>query len=180
MTVEVKSGGLWRTITSPEVKSGGVWRPILTIEVKSGGVWREVFSVAADVVTLSGDVNAAFNFGANAVAYHFANSDGTFDEKDNTSPVIQINASTDWIIPNASAPGSYRIRHTSAVGDTAWFVPAGAINVYIALTVIRGYRVTDTSPTLGGKSVTYTLEIDDGAVSQDTGSYTLTADREDF
>ena len=133
------------------------------------------------VVTLSGDSNSAFNFGADANAYHFANPDGTFDERDNNNAAIQINVSTDWVIPNGAAPGSFRIRHTSAVGDTGsdWF-PAGAINTYISLTVIRAYRVRDQSTFFGGNSVTYTLEIDDGSVSQDTGSYTLTADREDF
>ena len=138
-------------------------------------------SVEEAVVTLSGDTNSAFNFGANAVAFHFVVNDGTFDEKDNTSANVQIHSATDWIIPNGSAPGSYRVRHTSESGDTGspW-VPAGTINVYLPLTVTRGYKVTDTTPTFGGKSVTYTLQIDDGVTSQDTGSYTLTADREDF
>ena len=131
-------------------------------------------------VTLTGDTNSAFAFGSNATAYHFFNNDGTTDEKDNSSANVQINASTDWIIPNSAAPGTYRIRHTSATGDTGAFTPAGAINTYIALTTSRNYFVVDASPTAGGNSVTYTIEIDDGSVSQDTGSYTLTADREDF
>jgi hypothetical protein len=133
-------------------------------------------------VTLTGDGNTAFAFGEDSNAYHIANSDGTFDEKDNNSSNTQIHSSTDWIIPNASAPGSYRIRHTTNTGDTgaSWWFPAGLINTYLALTSNRTYRVRDNTVSAGGKSVTYTLEIDDGSVSQDTGSYTLTADREDF
>ena len=134
---------------------------------------------AADVVTLSGGTNTAFSFGSNALAYHLANSDGTFDQKDNFAASQQINATTDWVIPNSSAPGTYRIRHTSLSGDTASFTPAGAINVYLGLTSTRSWLVTDTSPGFANKSCTYTLEIDDGTTSQDTGSYTLTADRED-
>jgi hypothetical protein len=135
---------------------------------------------AGGVVTLTNDTNSAFNFGSDAHAEHFFNADGTVDERDNFGVNTQINSGTDWVIPNSAAPGSYRIRHTSAVGDTGAFTPAGVLNTYIALTSNRIYRVTDTTTVFGGQSVTYGIEIDDGSVSQDTGSFTLTADREDF
>lgn len=134
------------------------------------------------VVTITNDTNEAFNFSADAVAQHIWNTDGTLDEKDNSNSPIQINASTDWIIPNDAASSSYRIRHTSATGDTgAPWVPAGAINTFIAISAARAYKVTDTTATIGGKSVTYAIEIDDGSgTALDSGSMILTADREDF
>ena len=136
-------------------------------------------AAASATVTLSGDSNSAFAFGSNATAYHYANSDGTFDEKDNSSPNIQINASTDWVIPNSAAPGTYRIKYSSMTGDTGDYV--GSIStVYAALTSSRYAAVQDTTIISGGKSITFTLHIDDGTTEQDTGSYTLTADREDF
>ena len=141
-------------------------------------VKREVNSGSA-VVTLTNDSNTAFNFGADALAYHIAGADGKMYEKDNAVANQQINSGTDWIIPNASAPGTYRIRHTSVSGDTADFTPAGTINVYLALTAARNYLVTDTTTGTANKSCTYTLQIDDGTTSQDTGSFTLIADRED-
>ena len=132
-----------------------------------------------DVVTLTGDSNSAFNFGADATAYHYANSDGTFDERDNNSTPIQIHSSTDWIIPNGSAPGSYGIRYQNMTGDTGDYV--GSITTtYAALTANRYAAVRDTTTGFGGKSIDYDLEIDDGSVSQDTGAYSLDADREDF
>ena len=128
-------------------------------------------------VTLSGDTNSAFRFGADCYAYHYANSDGTFDEKDNTSSAIQINASTDWIIPNGDAPGTYRVKYSNMTGDTGSYV--GSIStVYAALTSSRYTAVVDTSVFAGGKSITKTLHIDDVTTEKDTGSYTLTADRE--
>ena len=97
---------------------------------------------------------------------------------------MQINSGTDWIIPNGSAPGSYRVRHSAESGDTGGpWTPAGVINTFLALTSDRAYCVTDTTTGAGGQSVSYTIDIDDGSTIQDSSSalgMTLTADREDF
>lgn len=140
------------------------------------------FASAGAVVTITNDTNSAFNFGANAIAQHIWQTDGTLDEKDNTSPNVQINSSTDWIIPNSAADSSYRNRHTSATGDTGTpWVPAASINVWASMTSARGYQVTDTTVAFGGQSVTYVVEMDKGTgTALDSGTMTLTADREDF
>ena len=142
-------------------------------------VKRAILTPSA-VVTLSGHFNPSFSFGSNCYAYHIAGADGKFYQKDNSAAAIQVNTGSDWIIPNSAAPGSYRIRHTSATGDTADFTPAGTINNYLSLTSAATYELVDTTVGPTTKSITYTLEIDDGTTSQDTGSYSLTADREDF
>ena len=143
-------------------------------------VRRSVQGVDA-TVTVTADSNTAFNVGADAIAYMIWNQDGTRDEKDNALASTQVHASTDWVIPNSAAPGSYRIRHTSATGDTGDWTPAGAINVYFSLSSNRLYSVTDTTTGFATKSVTFNIQIDDGAgnvLSQ--ASQTVTADREDF
>jgi hypothetical protein len=142
-----------------------------------------VIAAASDVavVTVTSDTNSAFSFGTAATAYHIWNTDGTRDEKDNSNAAIQILASTDWIIPNSAASSSYRIRHTSATGDTGNFTPAGSINVWLSFSSQHLYSVVDNSPTAGGNSVTYNIQIDDGGgTALDSANQTLTADREDF
>lgn len=133
-------------------------------------------------VKVSADTYTAFNAGANAVAYMIWNQDGTRDEKANVAASVQVFSGTDWVIPNSAAPGSYRIRHTSATGDTGTpWSPAGAINTYLSLSSNRLYSVTDTTATFATRSVTFNIQIDDGAgnvLSQ--ASQSLIADREDF
>ena len=146
-------------------------------------VWNQAnaaIDAGAGTVTVTGRTNSAFNLGANAQATMIWNPDGTRDDKDNTSAAVQVLASTDWLIPNSGAPGSYRIRHTSATGDTGSFTAAGAINTYISLTAARSYYVIDTTIIFGGKSVTFNIQIDDGTTLQSQASQTVTADREDF
>lgn len=42
MSVLVRLGGAWRTITGAQVFSGGSWRTLVAIQVYSGGAWRQV------------------------------------------------------------------------------------------------------------------------------------------
>lgn len=139
-----------------------------------------VAGAAGDVVTLSGATANAFAFMSNATAEIFFQTSGIVQRRLNGGSLLQLSASTDWIIPNGSSPGTYRCRHTNPSGDAFNFVSA-AVNVYRAFTV-GAYEIQqfDSSPTAGGQSTTCTIEIDDGSVSQDTGSYTVSADREDF
>lgn len=142
------------------------------------GRWGRINS---PIVTVTSRTNTAFNAGADARAYMIWNQDGTKDFKDNLEAAAQADANTDWVIPNSAAPGSYRIRHTSATGDTADFTPAGTINVWLALTSNALYDVVDTTVLSTIKSVDFDIEIDDGTgTALDSASQTLTADREDF
>ena len=134
-------------------------------------------------VTVSGDSFTAFNAGADAIAAMIWATDGTRDEKANLAASTQVFASTDWIIPNsANDQLGFRIRHTSETGDTGTpWSPAGTINTYLALSSPHIYQVTDTTALVTTRSVTFNIQIDDGAgnvLSQ--ASQTLTADREDF
>lgn len=135
-----------------------------------------------DVVTLSGHSNSAGNSGSAATASFKIDNDGFVYEKDNLGAWLKIDSVTDWVRPVESAPGDYECRYTSATGDTGDLTPTTAEDVWHPLatsdwTII----ITDDNPLVGGKSATFTLEIrkgsSGGAIA--SGSYTLTADRED-
>ena len=145
-----------------------------------GELLMMAFETAAgggDVITLTDNSNTAFNFSATAIAFIWLNSDGTVDEQDNSSSKVQVNASTDWVIPNGSAPGSYRAKHSSMTGDTGNYV-GSLSSVYSVLTSDKYYAVNAT--VAGTKSITFTAHIDDTSTEQDTATFTLTATREDF
>ena len=79
---KVKSGGLWRNITTPQVKSGGVWRTITSIEVKSGGIWRKVFEAVATVWSLVNMASSYTDLGGPTQTYGvniIFQTDGTLD-----------------------------------------------------------------------------------------------------
>ncbi|PXA70418.1 hypothetical protein DMC25_27095 [Caulobacter sp. D4A] len=44
MTLTIKTGGSWRTVTAPSVRVSGAWRPVQNIWVRSGGSWRQAFA----------------------------------------------------------------------------------------------------------------------------------------
>ena len=132
------------------------------------------------VVTLSGQVISSFSFGSNALSAVIVDSTGIMQQQLNNGVPTQIDASTDWIIPNSAANSSYRVRYTNKTGVAFTFNNIGAENVYAAISVDRQLEITDSNPTPGGVQATFTLEIDDGSVSQDTGAYILNAEREDF
>jgi len=146
----------------------------------SVGITVMAYGAGGGVVTLSGENVFAFSFMSQATAEIFLQTDGTVDRRVNFGIFTQIDVATDWVIPNGDSPGSFRARFRNLSGDALAFASA-AVNVYRAFTV-GSYviRQIDNSPFAGGQDTTVTLEIDDGAVAQDNGSYRLQADREDF
>jgi hypothetical protein len=113
------------------------------------------------------------------------NTDGTIDEAEGTgSPSFsQINAGTDWVIPNSiSSSVDHWVRVTRTSGDATDFtmVP-GSLGVWEKLGVsggaaqIFGYTVT----TANYREGTYLVEISTdsgGSTVVASGSYTLQAD----
>ena len=130
------------------------------------------------VITLSGESFTAFNIGADATAHFRVAANGNLYKKANEGSWVQFDTTDDWVRPASGAPGPFRVRHTDEVGDafTSW----GVSGTYYALTSNRDMFIVDSTPTAPTKSVTMTWEIDDGADSQDTGTFTMTADRDDF
>ena len=182
MASGIRVGGVWKEIDQPHARIGGVWKAADKIHARIGGVWKVVWeaSVAA-TVTLTNATNIAFSFGSDSYAYFYWNTDGTVDQKDNNAAAQQINSGTDWIIPNASASSSYRIKYSSLSGDTGFFGVGGNLSTsYTAMSVNNSAYVYDNTVTAVIKSCNFTVHIDDGTTEQDTGAYILTANREDF
>lgn len=175
--MEIKVATVWKDVDNIEINVGGTWKTPDLVSINVGGVWKTVWQ--GILVTLTDASNSAFKFGSNATAYFYWNSDGTVDSKDNTSPNQQVHAGTDWVIPNSAAPGAYRGKRSALTGDTAFFVASMGTS-YAALTSNKYCYVYDSTVFSGGKSCTFTVHIDDGTTEQDTASYTLSADREDF
>ena len=44
MPVQIKVGGVWKTLTSISIKVGGVWKTVTSGKIRVGGVWKEFFA----------------------------------------------------------------------------------------------------------------------------------------
>lgn len=133
------------------------------------------------VLALSGETVTSLTSGIAAIAEIQVKSDGTVFKDTSTTSPSQIDATTDWIIPNsASGSKTYYIRYTSLVGDALTAAPA-AEDAWIAISGTMIYRLVDASAPAGGKTATFTIEISDNASGPAlvSASYTLTVDRED-
>ena len=116
---------------------------------------------AAGVVTISGE--NIWNFITNSANLWF-NASGIVEKQD-FDPRQQIDAATDWIIPNASASSAYDIRLLNLVGTltTQW----AAENVWIDLGTTRN---------CGKASGTADIDVEirkDGGAALDSGHYQL-------
>lgn len=143
-------------------------------------VYRRIYLGAGDIVTVTSALVSGFGFQNNAVASIRATTTG-FVQSDNGGGFGSINTSTDWIIPRDNLPDGYRGYHTGATGDLNDFTAPTTENTPLSLdTNTLTYTLIDTTPTAGQKEVIFTFNIDDGVQLQDSGTWTLRADREDF
>jgi hypothetical protein len=98
------------------------------------------------------------------------NSDGTVD-KNADGAYTQVDSATDWMTPNAAAPGPYSIRATLDSGDTpggpelgSWHALTSAREWFLnssGLGVLQCSLTIEISPNAGGSIVasnTYALE----------------------
>lgn len=96
-------------------------------------------------------------------------SDGTVEATTNAG-TEQLSASTDWIIPNDAAPGSYQVRATVTSGATP---DGGTVGSWQALTSTRSWTLFAPGST-GSRGCTLLIEVRDGSGSViDSGSYPL-------
>ena len=140
-------------------------------------------AAGGDVVTVSGRATLfAFAFMSEARAEIIFDDDGTTDERVNGGARVQFNASTDWIIPNGSAPGLYQTRYTNLTVDPLDGATSAAEDTWRAFTLGDFFFVqTDNSPSAGGQNSNFDIQVRLSTGSPlDTGAYSLDADREDF
>ncbi|MCH7972568.1 MAG: hypothetical protein IH949_01520, partial [Bacteroidetes bacterium] len=126
-------------------------------------------------VTLSGE-SISDSTSGNSVAKVIVNSDGTVDKFVTTGGLSQIDTATDWVRPDAFAPGAYEVKAT-ATGD-ALDVSSDPTGTWIAFSdTFNPEWSVRSSGAEGFKLATVTIEIrfSDGAVL-DSGVYPLNSD----
>lgn len=101
--------------------------------------------VSAGVVTISGIASVNENgAGTRSVRLWFG-VDGIIQLYRTSTGYVQVNASTDWIIPNGAADSSYDVRMAS-IGVGNWNTTPAGTGVWINLGSAREWRITDTDP----------------------------------
>jgi hypothetical protein len=142
MTTHVNDSGTWRELTNVYINVSGVWTEIQEVYVNDAGTWRSVFVKA--VVTVSGesvftDVHVSPDPGTAFVRF---NTNGTVDSLVD-GVTTQIDASTDWIIPNSAASGLYEIMAHQNSGDAV--TPSAALDTWLALSSSRQWGFSSTA-----------------------------------
>ena len=99
------------------------------------------------------------------------NSDGTIDKRE-TASYTQIDAATDWKIPN-SVPTGANVRIRCTDNNANLHASSDATGSWLLLTVDREWWV-EQSGSVGSKALDITLEIslDGGSTVHDSASYT--------
>lgn len=157
----------WETI--------GDGTPRANVNYKAGGIdLAQLFRDIGDpleTVTVSGESVTGLKLSGTATAGIRVNADGTIDKNQN-GIYSQIDAATDWIIPNGSASSLYEVRVTSVTGSFS--NAAAAPNTWINLGSNREWNVIQVGE--GSSTASFTLEIRyDGGAVLDSGTYFLTA-----
>ena len=131
------------------------------------------------VITLSGEIISAADGSSpyNTTSALRINTDGTIDKGEAIDTDVitwtQIDAATDWIIPNGKASPIYEIRVTGVTGT--FTTEAAAVNVWVDLSSSRQWTVDRNG--VGTSTVTFTLEIRFASgATLDTGAYSIEAD----
>lgn len=129
-------------------------------------------STVGYVVTLSGE-SASDTDASVAYAHITILNDGTVEKQQGAAgQPVQVDAATDWIIPNNKASASFSVRATSISGDP---LDGAATETWLSLDTSRTWSHTRAST--GTDDTTFTLQIsnDGGATILASGSYRITA-----
>lgn len=172
--LHIKQGGAWTPIANCKVKIGGAWTQVKKAYVRVAGTWQEVWSNW--VVTLTNA--SAIGLGNTGVGFRW-NSDGTIDRTTNGGLTwSQINASTDWIIPNSETSAeSCVIRFTEFSASAQWqYLTGGTLvdgSTWHALTSNR--TIYGNSSTGAEATCVLTVEIsaDGGSTTLDSGTFSF-------
>lgn len=129
-----------------------------------------IIAAAAEKVTLSGE-----SVSDSAVSAAFASisfqSNGQVHKTEGVTST-QVDSATDWIIPNAAAPGTYEVRLSGRTGTA----PTGpAENTWHALSTTRTWSLTNSSPP-STISCSFTIEIRKGSTVLASATYSLSAE----
>lgn len=169
--MHIKQGGSWKPIANCKVKVGGAWTQVQTIYAKVAGTWQQIWQYFT--VTLSGATISASGASTPIRATLILKSDGTTQKREDAPPV-QINASTDWVIPNSAASGDFDAKWTVS-GTAPTEVTAGwNSNTYLPLSSDLTVGYATNGP--GFETGTFTITIRDPDLNETSNTYTITAE----
>jgi len=173
MPGHTRVGGVWKQLDGIHVKVSGVWKEVNNAYTRVGGVWKQWYAAVA--VTLSGEAGInddALDPDDARVGVRW-NSDGTLDKNIDTS-YIQIDATTDWIIPNGADKTGMVVRCTDNNANLA--AGSAGTGSWLSASATRTWFITQT--TIGSKLLDITLEVslDSGSTVHDSAGYTGTAE----
>ena len=145
------------------------------------------YGSVSGVVTLSGQIINTTGTGLTSAysAIRF-NTDGTVDEykSHGAGTYVQIDSTTDWIIPNPAAAGkTYHVRVQATPPTDDFTTKPGANGTWFALTgagsANREWGVEDFDPALGNSistgTVTFEISDDGGSTVLASNTYQLSA-----
>lgn len=133
------------------------------------------------VFTLSGQTVIAGTSGSQASARIKIDDDGNVYESVNLAAFSQVDTVTDHTRPVSASPGDVEVRYTNLTGDALASATAAEDTWHPLSSGDFILEQTDNTAPLGGNSSTFDIEIRLGSSggADASGSYTLTADRED-
>lgn len=133
--------------------------------------------VTTDVVTITGGtLSTAERAGSIAIKDLKFDQDGNVYEKSTPGSYTQVEASTDWVVPETDAL-AFQVRYTNPSGSVT---SSGTEDVWHLLSAGDFVMtVADNSPGDGTTDGTFTIEVRlfNGGAVLDAGTYTLKADR---
>jgi len=66
MSLEIRVGGVWKTIDTASIKVGGAWKTPDSIEIKVAGVWKTIWPTGPAVSAVNG---GDYNFAPSGTCY---------------------------------------------------------------------------------------------------------------
>lgn len=175
--IHVYNGVTWVPASEVHVYNGVSWVEANEVHVYNGVSWVQVYTKG--VVNLDGEgaLGACtwISNGTTTVGLR-VNSDGTIDRHRNGA-WAQIDASTDWIIPNsASSAKTYHVKG-DWTGDSL-LAGSSATGSWLPVSGNPYWLLRDTTADDGAKTGTLTLSIssDGGTTTLDSATYAFSAD----
>ena len=169
MSFNLKDGGTWRTAATLWVKIAGTWQACNSAWVKVAGTWQQVYAAISYALSGETGINHTVVSPNDAIVGVRINNDGTIDKLTGTT-YTQINAATDYIIPNSADKTALRFR----AADNNANLEAGSDATGSWLAAPCEWYIVATSE-VKALDLDIELSIDAGVSIYDFGGYTGTA-----
>ncbi len=169
---QVRVSGTWRTVTEVFAKVGGSWKDVDEIHSRVSGVWEQVFK--REKVTLTTGLYSFQNPNDAKAGVQFL-TDGRKQSVEGfgSTPYVDRDVSTDWVIPNNTFTGTYHIRGTLNSGPPP---NTGTLNVWEALTSNRRWENVETGDSITSSNITIEISADGGSTTLESTSFNIKAD----